>query len=70
MLRDFDGLFFVNYLDKLETGVNCEMYKKQEHLYNIKKIMDNMDISIISIKSKYLWLKEKYEERLKILNDS
>jgi hypothetical protein len=61
VFKDFDGIYFINYIDKLYTGVDCGSKGEQEHLRwlceNIKEleIKIDMDYSI-----KYLWLKEKY----------
>jgi hypothetical protein len=58
---DFDGKPFINYIDKLDTGVDNGFEGKQKHLMYIDEIIRNMDISDDSIKCKYLWLKEKYD---------
>ena len=62
---DFDGKPFVNYIDKLYTGVNVGIKGEREHLMclndSVKKLEDAMEEDA-GIKCKYLWLKEKYDE--------
>ena len=71
LLTDFDGLHFINYIDKLETGVDCGLDRKLEHYGYIEKIMNDMEkIKKSSVRSKYLWLKEKYDFRLDIFNSN
>ena len=62
--EDFDGIPYVNYFDKLYTGVKVGQKGDQEHLMwlnnNLKALEENMNDDE-NIKCKYLWFKEKYE---------
>jgi len=62
---DFDGLYYINYIDKLYTGVNVGDKAEQEHRMLICEIIEKMKEkfnSDVNIKYKYLWLKEKFEK--------
>ena len=66
ILYDFDGKPFINYIDKLDTGVSNGVEEKQKHFLCINEMIENhKKTSDARIKCKYLWLKEKYECRLK-----
>ena len=56
--KDFDGLHYINYFEKM-IGVNNSFDDRKNLLDNINKIMNEMDLNDNSIKSKYLWMKEK-----------
>jgi len=62
---DFDGKRYINYIDKLYTGVNVGENGEQEHrlwVYEaIKKLEEKINVDD-SLKCKYLWLKEKFEK--------
>jgi len=58
---DFDGKRYINYIDKLYTGVGVGVKDEQKHLMCIDEIIRKMDISDDSIKCKHLWLKDKYD---------
>jgi len=59
---DFDGKRYINYIDKLYTGVNVGEKAEQQHriwVYeNIKKMKEKINTDA-GVKYKYLWLKEK-----------
>jgi len=71
---DCDGKLYINYVDKLDTGVDIGRKYELEHLgliintLNIlKKDLDEYDTStdkrlknFLSLKEKYLWLKSKF----------
>lgn len=59
---DFDDIPFINYIDKLYTGVDCGNEAIERHYKNIKNIIIEMDIYNKSINEKYIWLKRKLEE--------
>ena len=62
ILYDFDGKPFINYIDKLDTGVDNGFEEKQKHLLCINELIEkNKKTSDARIKYKYLWLKEKYD---------
>lgn len=65
--RDFDGNRYINYIDKLYTGVGVGFNDEQEHRTWLCEIIKKLEEKIntdAGIKSKYLWLKEKYEKGL------
>jgi len=72
ILEDFDGISFVNYFDKLYTGVNIGIKGEQEHLMwlseNLKTLEEKMTEDV-RIKCKYLWFKEKYNSRFSIFKN-
>jgi len=65
--KDFDGLYYLDYFSSIdyffgkteELSFFLKLFKKK--IIELQKEIDND----ISIKSKYLWLKEKYNEALK-----
>ena len=64
LIKDFDGLYFINYFSELNMGLNYET-EKNDYLTNLTDIMKKMEnIKEIAIKSKYLWLKEKYNKHI------
>jgi hypothetical protein len=63
ILKDFDGKLFLNYIDKLYTGVDIGIKGEQEHLRWLCEIINKLEKRMHtddSIKCKYLWLNEKY----------
>jgi hypothetical protein len=71
ILKDSDGEYFINYIDKLYTGVNIGIKGKQEHLlwlYDIIKELEKKIDEDASINCKYLWLKDKYKIALGSVN--
>jgi hypothetical protein len=60
--KDFDGLNYINYIDGInyivgeEHGILVHFEKLRTVIINLGKDIDKS----ISIKSKYLWIKEKY----------
>jgi hypothetical protein len=61
LLLDFDGLYYVNYFDAIESELDSGIEGMPEYLEWLRKIIEKMGgIETISVKSKYLWLKEKY----------
>jgi len=67
ILKDFDGLYYLNYFDAINYIVDQEygilLYFKplRENIINLQKKAE----SDISVKAKYLWLKNKYNTVLK-----
>jgi len=59
---DFDGFYYINYIEKLYTGVDVGINKEEEHLIwlcnTIKDLKNKFDLDD-GIKCKYFWLKEK-----------
>jgi hypothetical protein len=71
ILKDFDGKYFINYINKLYTGVNIGIKGEQEHLMWLCDIINELEKKLDkddSIKCKYLWLKEKYKIALGATN--
>jgi len=68
---DFDGKRYINYIDKLNTGV--DVGEEQQHLSGVYEIINKLKEKIntdAGIGCKYLWLKEKYDISQKILEKS
>ena len=64
--KDFDGLLYINYIDGINYIVGDEAGIKV-YLNSVKDKLDELRKKIncnISIKSKYLWLREKYNNTL------
>jgi hypothetical protein len=62
---DFDGIRYIDYVNKLYTGVGVGEKEEREHRILICEIIKKMEEKINtleSIKRKYLWLKEKFEK--------
>jgi hypothetical protein len=65
ILKDFDGLYFINIFDAIESELDAGIEEMPEYFESLKKIIVSMDTqNNFSIKSKYLWLKEKYNIHL------
>jgi hypothetical protein len=61
ILKDFDGLNYINYFDAIESELDAGFEEMPEYLDNLRNIIKKMEeIDKFSVKSKYLWLKEKY----------
>jgi len=61
ILKDFDGLSYINYFDAIEPELDAGHEEMPEYFECLRNIIINMEkIADVSVKSKYLWLKEKY----------
>jgi hypothetical protein len=61
IIKDFDGLFYINYLDLAKPNFIDTDGMIPEYLESLRKIIESIENEEdISIKQKYLWLKEKY----------
>lgn len=63
--RDFDGMYYIDYFEAIETELDNQIEDMPEYLSRLRTII--MKISRMknpSIRSKFLWLKEKYNETL------
>jgi len=61
ILRDFDGLYFINYFDAIESELDCGFEEMPEYFECFKGIIKELELNEnISVKSKYLWLKNKF----------
>jgi len=65
--KDFDGLYCLNYFDSIDYifGATGGLLVYLKTFRNIIIELQEKTNNDISIKSKYLWLKEKYNEALK-----
>jgi len=68
VLYDSDDIPFINYIDKLDTGVDNSTEAKKKHLLCLNDIIQKMDVYNNNINDKYLWLKNKYNSSLAVLN--
>jgi hypothetical protein len=61
IIKDFDGLFYINYLDLAKPNFIDTDGMIPEYLESLRKIIENIEKEEdIRIKQKYLWLKGKY----------
>jgi len=67
ILKDFDGLYYLNYFDAInyivgqEYGILSYFKPLRKNIIDLQKIAEND----MSVKAKYLWLKNKYNTVLK-----
>jgi hypothetical protein len=64
---DFDGIRYIDYVNKLYTGVGVG--EEEEHRILIGEIIKKMEEDFntdTGVKCKYLWLKEKFEKSMSI----
>jgi len=67
ILRDFDGLYYLNYFDIINYIVGPN-YGILTYFKSLREVIINLQEKAkvnMQIKSKYLWLKEKYNDLLK-----
>ena len=65
--KDFDGLYYINYFDAINYVVG-ENDGVLEYFNSLRIIIDNLEKDQkdkICLRSKYLWIKEKYNNTLK-----
>lgn len=61
LVKDFDGLYFIDYIRKVQGEINEE--RMDEYYKKLKKIIESgMTSKSEHIKVKYSWMKEKYNE--------
>jgi hypothetical protein len=61
ILKDFDGLNYINYFNAIESEEGFEVMP--EYFNCLRKIINEMEaINNTSVKSKYLWIKKKYND--------
>ena len=67
--KDFDGLYYINYFDAINyvVGENAGVLLYFKALRNIVENLEKCQKDNMSLKSKYLWIKEKYNRTLKEL---
>ena len=69
LLCDTDGFFFINYFNKLKTGVDDGFEQMLNHFYLIRDVIKDMKTkNDCNVKSKYIWIKKKFNNILKKLN--
>ena len=69
--RDFDGMYYINYFDAVETELDGTNEEMPIYLDKLREVIIKLNNSkSVSVRSKYLWLKEKYNDTLaKYKND-
>jgi hypothetical protein len=61
LIKDFDGLYFINYFDAIESELDTGIEGMPEYFECIRKIIKSLEKNdSMSVRAKYLWLKEKY----------
>jgi hypothetical protein len=66
IVKDFDGLYFLDYFDLVKSDI-IDKESLPEHFELLKDVLRNLESkkeADISVKSKYLWLKEKTDKVL------
>lgn len=71
--KDYDNLYYINYIDKLYTGVDVGISGEHKHSMlvsnNLRKLKDSYKKNN-KLKCKYLWLEKKYNNALTKLNQN
>jgi hypothetical protein len=68
IVKGFDGLYFLNYLDLARADIIDKDELLTKHLGLLKTVLKKLELkkeTDISITSKYWWLKEKTDKVLK-----
>lgn len=63
---DFDGLHYINYFDAIESELDGGIEEMPSYLENLRSVIKKMEaVQNISVRAKYLWIKEKYNNTIK-----
>lgn len=64
--RDFDGMYYINYFDGVESELDNAENDMPLYFNRLRDVIEKLKLyESASVKSKYLWIKEKYNIALK-----
>ena len=76
VLKDFDGLYYINYFDKPETGVDIGLNGELRHIMCLYNIINkyysqkkSKEIADMNVEIKFSWMKEKYNDTINKLKN-
>jgi hypothetical protein len=69
--KDSDGMYYVDYFSSIQSELDNPYYDYPEYLYFLSEIIaDGLQATDIAISSKYLWMKEKYNQVVKGIKEN